>query len=78
MRGITLNFKNSLDINFNTVSELVTGKSKLDIISVVDDNKIVRNPSLGQVITKRSVKDYKIVFDKRVINDTFQTVPYGM
>ena len=77
VRGITLNFKNSLDINFNTVKEMVTGKSKVGYISVVDENKIVRNPTIGHIITKREVKDYRIVFDKRVITDIYCSQPYG-
>lgn len=36
-----------------------------DHISVVDENKIVRNPTIGHTITKREIKDYKTVFDKR-------------
>lgn len=76
VRGITLNFKNSLDINFNIVKGIVTGMGR-DCVSVVDEHKIVRNPSTGQVITKREVKDYKIVFDKGVITDSHCTKPYG-
>jgi hypothetical protein len=76
VRGITLNFKNSLDINFQTVKDMVTGKGK-ECVTVVDENKIVRNPSTGHIITKRENKDYKIVFDKRVIGKEFFTVPYG-
>lgn len=74
--GITLNFKNSVDINFQTVKEMVTGKGK-DCVTVVDENKIVRNPSTRHVITKRKTKDYKIVFDKRVMIDSYCTKAYG-
>ncbi|WAR29495.1 ZN358-like protein [Mya arenaria] len=76
VRGITLNFKNSLDINFQTVKDMVTGKGK-DCVTVIDENKIVRNPSTGHIITKRENKDYKIVFDKRVIGNAYTTFPYG-
>ncbi|XP_053390895.1 uncharacterized protein LOC128553745 [Mercenaria mercenaria] len=76
VRGITLNFKNSLDINFQTVKDMVTGKVD-ECVTVVDENKIVRNPSTGHVITKRETKDYKIVFDKRVISKEYTTYPYG-
>ncbi|WAR10918.1 LOW QUALITY PROTEIN: hypothetical protein MAR_035994 [Mya arenaria] len=75
VRGITFNSKNSLHIKFNKVKDMVTGKSADDHIAVVDENKIVRNPTL--VITKREVKDYKIVFDKRVITDKNRTQPYA-
>ena len=52
--------------------------NKSKIVSVVDEHKIVRNRSTGHVITKRECKDYKIVFDKRVIKEDYHTVPYGM
>ncbi|WAR07908.1 hypothetical protein MAR_017866 [Mya arenaria] len=77
VRGITLNFKNSIDINFQTVKDMVTGKSDVEHITVVDEHKIVRNPSTGHVITKRENKDYKIVFDKRIIGEEYNTYPYG-
>lgn len=77
VRGITLNFKNTIDINFQSVKDMVTGKGT-DRISVVDENKIVRNTSTGHLITKCEYKDYKIVFDKRVIKENYHTVPYGM
>ncbi|XP_052813916.1 uncharacterized protein LOC128240969 [Mya arenaria] len=76
VRGITLNYKNSLDINYQTVKAMVTGKGD-ECVTVVDENKIVRNPSTGHVITKRETKDYRIVFDKRVIADNYNTYPYG-
>lgn len=68
-----------MDINFGTVKEIVTGKSEVDHLYVVDKNKIVRNPSRGHLITKREVKEYKIVFEKRVIVtvDDYQTLSYG-
>lgn len=77
VRGITLNFKTSVNINFDTVKCMITGKGK-DCVTVVDENKIARNPSTGHVISKRESKDYRIVFDKRVIKEGFCTVPYGM
>ena len=55
---------------------MVTG-IRSDCIAVVNDNKIVRNPSTGHLITKRECKDYRIFFDKRVICDNYQTYPYG-
>lgn len=78
VRGITLNFKNSIDINYQTVKEMVTGDRSDSISVIIDENKIVRNPSTGHLLTKRESKDYKIVFDKRVICDNdYLTYPYG-
>ena len=77
VRGINLNFKNSIKINFNTVKEMVTGQG-CERVTVVDGHKIARNPSMGHIITKREHKDYRIVFDKRVITKDYHTVPYGI
>ncbi|WAR14681.1 ZN358-like protein [Mya arenaria] len=66
----------NLDINFQTVKDMVTG-NRDQCVTVVDNNKIVRNQATGHVITKRETKDYKIVFDKRVIGSEYNTYPYG-
>lgn len=78
VRGITLNFKNSIAINFGTVHHMVTNKTEGNPITVVDTNKIARSAEKCCVITKTESKNYKIVFDKRVIKDDFNTLPYGM
>jgi hypothetical protein len=77
VRGITLNFKNSMDINFDTLKDMVTGQMQNQCIKVVDRNKIVRNRETCCIITKTEIKDYKIVFDKRVISENYNSFPYG-
>ena len=77
VRGITLNFKNLIDINFDTINELVTGNRQGQTIPVVNEHKIDRNKTIGQIITRVEKKDYRIVFDKRIVKDTIQTYPYG-
>ena len=92
VRGITLNYKNGLSINFNTVRDMVTNGlsinfntvrdmvtngNKDEVITVIDENKISRDQKNARIITKEECKDYKIVFDKRVIVDNNNTKPYG-
>lgn len=67
VRGITLNFKNASNINFNTVFDMVTGKSGIKLNSVSDENKIVRNPSTGHIIIKCEVKDYRIILTNMLL-----------
>lgn len=55
---------------------MVTGKGS-ECVTVVDEHKMARNPSTGHVITTRECKNYKIVFDKRVIGREYNTYPYG-
>lgn len=78
IRGITLNFKNLIDINFDTIKSMVIGHTHSDSIQVVDNYKIRRNPNTGNIITTTEFKDYKIVFDKRMLGSDSYTYPYGM
>ena len=76
VRGITLNYKNALDINFDTVCDMVTN-SKTKKLTVTDEHKILRDSKNTRVITSEQNKEYKIVFDKRVIISDSNTLPYG-
>ena len=77
VRGITLNHKNSLDINFYTILSMVM-HNRDGHLTVVDQNRIVRDSQTAKIITKTEAKDYEIVFDKRVIQNNLFSVPYGM
>ncbi|WAR09598.1 hypothetical protein MAR_034674 [Mya arenaria] len=77
VRGITLNFKNALDINYDTLHGLVAGTSSRESVKVTDNYKIMRNPDTCHIITKTEKKDYRIMFDKRVLTSNYVSVPYG-
>lgn len=55
---------------------MANSRNRVKTITVVDTNEIVRNSEQCCIITKTENKDYKIVFDKRVIIDEYHTVPY--
>ena len=74
MRGITLNYKNYLTINCNTIKDMVIN-NRDDVKTVRDDYKITRNHK--RLLTVQHDKDYRIVFDKRVIMHDYSTRPYG-
>ena len=76
VRGITLNFKNSLEINYDTVERLVTQETE-NRISIRSDFKIVRDKTHARLLTTSQQKDYRVVFDKRVIQEDYETIPYG-
>ena len=76
VKGITLNYKNSLDINFDTVKEMVTGEKK-DSVAILN-NIICRDINSTNIVTKVERNEYKIVFDKRIIFENYTTAPYGM
>ena len=77
VRGITLIYKNSLVVNYNTIADLVTGKATDMVIQVHNDTKICRDASKTKLLTMSETKDYRIVFDKRVIGNGYITYPYG-
>lgn len=76
VKGITLNYNNSLDINFDTIKQMITANEKL-ILTVRNDYKIARDTKTTEIVTKKENKDYKLVFDKRVLRKDLTSVPYG-
>ena len=79
-RGITLDCTAKQKVNFNVIRALVylhaqchvTGRVTVDI-----PFKITRDARSKNIETKRMKKDYRIVYDKRVIIDEYKTLPYG-
>ncbi|CAC5375852.1 unnamed protein product [Mytilus coruscus] len=76
VRGITLNYKNALSINFDAVKDMVTTSEK-KTITVVDEHKIIKIQKVVGLLLANRAKDYRIVFDKRVIVSDYKTLPYG-
>ena len=82
VRGITLDCTARQKVNF--VQKLlcamvflhaecgVTGKVTVDI-----PFRISRNTKTKEIQSKRMKKDYKIVYNKRVITQNYETLPYG-
>ena len=76
VKGISLNYKNALDINYDTVKDIVTGEEKESV--TILNNIICREKNSTNIVAKAERKEYKIVFDKRVIRENYTTAPYGM
>ena len=76
IRGITLNYQPLETVNFNVMRDMVIGEGSAKV-SVDIPFKIVRDRNNKSVLTKSETKDYRVVYNKRVIVDNFDTVPYG-
>ena len=70
VRGITFNYKNSLTINFDMIKDMVIN-NRYDVKTVRDDFNITRDHK--RLLTVHQDKDYRIVFDKRVIMQEYST-----
>ena len=77
MRGFTLNFKNSQLLNFDSIKALVLSLDKGKSIPLLNSSKITRDGKKRKVINKEEIKLYRMVYDKRVIQPDFSTLPYG-
>ena len=75
VRGITLNHKNVQQANFNTLKNMVTNNPN-QVVTVTDSNKICRDRDQARILTVEQMKDYRIVFDKRV-RKGHVSYPYG-
>ena len=82
VRGFTLNVRGQNILHFASMKELVLNEvlSEVDeeecILTLDNPHKITRCGTSKTIKTISQNKKYKLVFDKRVINDTFQSFPY--
>ena len=76
VRGFTLNHRNSQLINFDTLCDVVTSPEER-LINIHTPFKIVRDAKSKNVKTKTENKLYRKVYNKRVVVDDFDTIPYG-
>ncbi|GFW35962.1 uncharacterized protein TNCV_1927911 [Trichonephila clavipes] len=77
IRGFTLNFQNSLVLNYESVKELVSSMDASRFMTITNPRKITRDKKKRKVENKIESKTYIIVYNKRVIQDDFSTLPYG-
>jgi sporulation protein YlmC with PRC-barrel domain len=80
VRGITLNYRTRQFINHKVVCDMVflnAFSNENDTITIDIPHKIVRDTKEKDIITKSEKKDYRIVYNKRRIVNSFDTLPYG-
>ena len=76
VRRFTLNFRNSQLINFDTLCNVVTNPEE-EKINIHTPYKIVRDSKSKNVKTRTENKLYRKVYNKRVVIEDFDTIPYG-
>ena len=80
IRGITLTYDATKNININVMRNFVEQFVDYHIQNKVTINipyKITRDRKERNIVTKRTKKDYRIVYNKRVVRENYETVPYG-
>ena len=80
IRGITLDYLASGKLNHNVIRALVHLHNNCETTAKVTIDmpfKIIRNKKEKSIVTKRMRKDYRIVYNKRVITENYETLPYG-
>ena len=80
VRGITLDCTSRQKVNFEVICALVFLRAECSVtgqVSVEIPFRITRNTQTKEIQTKRMKKDYRVVYNKRVIIDDYKTLPYG-
>ena len=81
IRGISLTYDASLTLNIGTMRELVDSYvldgDRHEKVTINIPYKITRDKKEKNIVTKRTKKDYRVVYNKRVVNENYETVPYG-
>ena len=83
IRGFTLNCRGQQILNFNTMKDLVLAEilepeDKPRNLTLCNPHKIQRHAPTKSIKTIQQDKDYKLVFDKRILDfNTYQSYPYG-
>ena len=80
VRGITLDCTAQRKVNFESMCELVSLRAECGVTGTVTVDipfRITRNTRTKEIQTKRMKKDYRVVYNKRVIVDDYKTLPYG-
>ena len=75
MRGITLNFRANEKVIFESMVDLVE-KQDGSIITVRNPHKITRDKTERMILSQPQYKQYKIVYNKRVIQPDLDALPY--
>ena len=75
VKGFTLNYANRLKINADVMNEIIRDPSKK--ITIGRKNAITWNAKTKTIVNQGITKTFALGYDKRVVQDDFDRVPYG-
>ena len=75
MKGFTLNYINGLKINGNVMGEIIHDPNKTVVIA--KKNAITRDAKTKTIVNQDQTKTFSLGYDKRVVQNDFDTLPYG-
>ena len=80
IRSITLDYAATGKLNHDVIRDLVLLHTNCDTdekVTIDIPFKITRDKKEKNIVTKRMKKDYRVVYNKRIITENYETVPYG-
>lgn len=78
VRGFSLNYSNSRVVNFEAMKQaLFSWKEKNPSNLVTVTSEIRRDPQNVKIVNKTVTKHYAVVYDKRVVQTDFTSIPFG-
>ena len=81
IRGITMDYSASQKLTHDVIRELVRlycdPSEENEKVTIDMPCKIMRDKKEKKIVTKRMKKDYRPVYNKRVVKENYETVPYG-
>ena len=75
VKGFTLNFQNSKKINREVMDSIIQDPNK--IVCIDKKGAITRDPKTKNIINKDQTKKFSLGYNKRIVEDNFETLPYG-
>ncbi len=76
IKGFHVNFIASESLNFQSMRDLVLNRN-FDETIAVEKNKFIRDKKDWTIRTETMLKQYRQVYDKRILFDNFETLPFG-
>ena len=81
IRGISLTYDATKILNIGTMRDLVDSYvidgDRHEKLTITIPYKITRDKKEKNIVTKRTKKDYRVVYNKRIVKENYETVPYG-